>query len=106
MKAYHFTSKKNLKSILKKGLIPKIGHRSKAVCEPYKAIYLLENIDEAYDLLSNHLYDYFPKNTQFILLEVNINDFVVRKTCLKELLIFKPISPSNIKVVNLNFLGE
>lgn len=103
MKAYHFTSKKNLKSILKKGLIPKIGPRSKAVCEPCKAIYLFENIYEAYDMLSNYLYDYFPKNTQFVLLEVDINDFVVRKTGLRELLIFNPISPSNIKVVSLNF---
>ena len=56
-KFYHFTSKRYLDSISKKGLVPQIGDRCKAVCETNKAVFLTEGMKNAIIMYSLVLYN-------------------------------------------------
>lgn len=44
---YHVTPKRNVKNILRKGLVPQIGERSKDAEEPLPAVYLFRSETDA-----------------------------------------------------------
>ena len=58
--------------------------------------YRLNNL--LYDLLFNTLHEQFPHNTKFILLEVEIKEFIERQA---EILVLDKIPPENIKIIDI-----
>ena len=78
MIGFHVTYKKNLKNILKKGLIPSIGERAEQL-ESTEAIYLFESIDAVEDALMNWLGDELDEDEEIVILEVNLEGLPVKK---------------------------
>ena len=59
MKLYHVSLLRNLKSIMKVGLEPRIGERSKEIGETEKAVYLFPTIDDMNCALGQWLGDWY-----------------------------------------------
>ena len=72
--AFHVTPKENIKSILKSGLIPKIGYRSQKINEDVPAVYLFTTIEECHNALLNWLGEEFEDVDELLILEVDIDD--------------------------------
>ncbi|HIR36023.1 MAG TPA: hypothetical protein IAC91_08010 [Candidatus Faecimorpha stercoravium] len=74
---YHITSRRNLESIQKEGLLPQYGYLSELVMEQRSAIYLFKELDEVRYAMENWFgecirYVYAPKD--LILLRINLPD--------------------------------
>lgn len=91
---YHVTKKENLLSILKKGLLPTIGDRSKKLNEQ-PAIFLFKSIDELDTALMNWLGDEFDDNEELITLKIDIDekDLIYNEF---EVISFNKINPNKI----------
>lgn len=72
MQGFHVTLARNVPSILAFGLEPRIGPRSRRVCEFTPAIYLFKNREEVEDGLMNWMGNFFKHDEPLVLLEVNI----------------------------------
>lgn len=56
---YHVSLKKNINDILNKGLLPKIGERSKEIKENIKRVYLFTTKDDMENALMNWLGEWY-----------------------------------------------
>jgi len=72
-KFYHITLKKKLNSIMKNGLIPQIGPRSKWAEDEF-GIFLFPSIDDMNNALDQWFGDLFLENTILMSLEITIPD--------------------------------
>jgi hypothetical protein len=99
---YHVTLKKNLNPILARGLIPKIGDRSKKIGEDTPAIYCFKDKDSVHDALMNWLGDELEENEELALLAISTFGLPVKTIdgADYEIAITSRIPPSNIKVVS------
>lgn len=77
---YHVTPARNVKSILKNGLTPKIGSRSRALGEKHKAVYLFKSKEHAHEGVMNWLGDHFHEDTPLSMLKVKIPHDTPRKS--------------------------
>lgn len=95
---YHVTKKENVESILKNGLIPQIGERSKLMDEE-EAIFLFPNYHECENALFNWLGEiYEGYEGELVSLEVFLPaKFGQEKVLDWEWLIRKPIPPAYIR---------
>lgn len=101
MYAYHITTYDMVRSILKYGLIPKIGKRSKKL-ETSKAIHLFKSKNDVEDALMNWLGDEFDEDTRLVLLKIQIPNNVVVYYDGLALNVFSPIKAKYIRVINDN----
>ena len=62
MITYHVTPSSNLESIMREGLVPKIGDRSYKVDEQHPAVYLFPNMEEVENALMRRYGIYVRKN--------------------------------------------
>ena len=92
---YHVTPVKNLKQILKQGLVPQIGTRSELLGEPQPAIFLFRSILDAEEALMNWLGDEF-EDEPLALLKVNLPLDLAHKEQDFETQVFEKIPPQNI----------
>ena len=77
---YHVTTLDNLNSIIRNGLVPNIGDRSKKLGETESRIYFFGSLDDVNDALMNWLLDEFSEDTKLVLLQVKIpNDVSITK---------------------------
>lgn len=101
MKAYHVTPKSNLPSILKNGLIPTIGERSKLL-ETIPKVYLFPSKENLETALLNWLGEEFEDlQEDLIILEIDLSDTIYQKEAF-ELTVSEIIKPDLI----LNFYDE
>lgn len=70
---YHVTPKENLSSVMKYGLIPQVGERSKELNEG-KAVFLFPTEADMEDALQNWLSDCFNEDVKLVSLEITLPD--------------------------------
>lgn len=95
---YHVSLKRNLKSIMEQGLIPKIGARSKEAGEE-KGIFLFSSRDDMNCALEQWLGALFSEQTVLMSLEITLpNNFSIMDSTVEYEKISKiPIPPEYIK---------
>lgn len=69
---FHITRHENLPSIMRKGLIPQTGERSRKIGEDLDGIYLFESKEMAEDALMNWLSDEYDEYESLTMLKVTI----------------------------------
>ena len=72
-KYYHITPKRNLPSIMKHGLIPQAGKRSKQLKEE-EAVFLFPSLEDLGNALCNWFGDCFDEDEILVSLEVHLPD--------------------------------
>lgn len=95
MKAYHVTTESNLHSILKNGLIPTIGERSKFL-ETTPRVYLFLSKENLETALLNWLGEAFEDlEEELFILEINLSDITYQSEAF-ELTVSDIIKPERI----------
>ncbi len=95
MKAYHVTPESNLHSILKNGLIPTIGERSKLL-ETIPRVYLFPSKENLETALYNWLGEAFEDlEEDLFILEINLSDINYESEAF-ELTVSDTIQPDRI----------
>jgi hypothetical protein len=101
--AFHVTPKENIESILKNGLIPQIGYRSRKIEEKNAAIYFFINKEECENALGNWLGDEFDDENigDLLILEVDVDDKYIRLdsngNVFFEMVVTEPVGVEKIK---------
>lgn len=110
LKLYHVTPASNIKSIMKKGLLPRVGERSAQLGER-KAVFLFPTMEDAEEAVGNWLGDEFDDEENLALLEITLDsddenllkeeddDSVAGYECIY----LAVIPPSKIKVITEEF---
>lgn len=102
IKGYHYTYRKNLKSILKKGLIPHKPNTN-GISDP-QAVYCFTNLEELENGLNNWLSDkmHFDEETTDLegaILEVDLTGIPTIEGAPWEHVIPSKINPERIKII-------
>lgn len=71
--AYHVTPTRNLRSIMKDGLVPQIGNRSSQLAGENEGIFLFPSVDDVEAAVSSWLGDEFDEDEDLSLLAVDIS---------------------------------
>lgn len=104
---YHVTPTRNLNSIQKKGIEPRIGPRSRRLGERTPGIYCFPTIDDIEDALDNWLFDEFSEATPLALLRIWIPGVVRSSQKVEwEIILHDTVPPSNIKVLSRDLGNE
>jgi CRISPR/Cas system-associated endonuclease Cas3-HD len=101
-KVWHITPKANVSKIMKQGLIPKIGRRSKSAKEKTPAIYVFPDSISMEDALTNWLDNEF-EDVKLSILELTVpSNWITEHAIRWEAQILHPVPPSMIKILVLN----
>jgi hypothetical protein len=104
---YHITPTRNLSNVMKNGLVPKIGKRSKAFGEPKPAIYFFPDLKTVVDGIENWLAHEFSENARLSLLEITLPpDMDVYSDVGFERHVYEVIPPNCIKIITKDVMGE
>jgi hypothetical protein len=104
---YHVTPIRNLKSIQKDGLVPKIGPRSRELGEPFPAVYLFPDLDTAEYALMHWLGNHFSEDARLALIAADVpEDVPAIYGAGFECLITTTIGPECLRVLSRDVLGE
>ncbi len=76
--AYHVTPARNVARILREGLVPRIGPRSRRLGEPVACVYVFPTAEDLSCALDNWLLDEFGEDAILALLEVDVPEDVRR----------------------------
>jgi hypothetical protein len=98
--AYHVTPTRNLRSIMKNGLHPQIGDRSRQLDGEVEGVFLFPSLSDVEAAVSSWLGDEFDEDEELSLLAVDITgleDNIVQGADY-ETIVNTPISPDRIKV--------
>lgn len=107
MKLYHVTAARNLGKIMREGLVPRIGPRSKRSREKADAIYFFPSLEVAENGLENWMVHEFSEEARLVLLEVTIPAGVAVYSDVEfERHIFDPIDPKFIRVLSRDVFSE
>jgi hypothetical protein len=99
-KYYHVTTKSNYNSIVKEGLLPKIGKRSSKI-ENEPKIFMFSNKDAMMDAVVNWLGDEFEEDEELVVLKITLpEDFPVEHNGF-EVTTNKVIPPQYIQKTNI-----
>ena len=90
---YHVTEAKNVDSIMRNGLIPMIGERSRQAHETTPYVYLFHSLDDVHDAVMNWL-----DIEDFVVLSVDIKEYTVNGF---EVLVNKTIPTQYISIVDM-----
>lgn len=99
--AYHITPTKNVKWIMKDGLIPSIGSAASSYGEEEERIYLFPSKDEAEDATMNWLGDQYESEVLALLL-VDVTGIPLKKEVEWEYFTNQPIPADRIKVLSMD----
>lgn len=100
--AYHVTPAKNVRWIMKDGLVPQIGPASSTYGESEKRLYLFPSKDDADDATMNWLGDQYEDEI-LALLQVDITGIPLKKDVDWEYYTDTPISSDRIKVLSTDY---
>jgi hypothetical protein len=100
---YHVTCTRTVPSILRRGLEPKIGPRSRKMGESLEAVYLFPDRDTVDDALMNWLGDEFPDDAASTMLEVSVpaDARLIESPAEFELVVADRIQPDLIRVLDV-----
>lgn len=95
---YHITNKKNLESIKREGLTPRIGKNSEDFGESVPAVYLFPEIESAFEAIINWFGECFEEEDEIVLLEISLDNIIkIEESSAKyEVLVFEKIPYENI----------
>jgi len=93
---YHITPRRNVMSIMAKGLRPGIGDRSSKIDGETHGIYTFPNKQSAEDALMNWLGDEFDEDEELSLLKVDITGLRTVQGADYEIIVTEPITPDRI----------
>lgn len=98
---FHVTLTRHVDKILRKGLCPRRGPRSRKLGEPHKAVYLFKSREDAENGLSNWLGDELSEDEPVALLSVRLPAGTLRlnTTAEYEIVIADRIVPAALTVV-------
>ena len=100
MLLYHVTNHKNLKSIKKQGLLPRLGPNAKACGETKPAIWCFPNKQSMADALGSWFEGLCDNKNGMDCIVINIpSKYVSKSTIDYERIIKQPISPKYIKKI-------
>ena len=102
---YHVTLTRNVAKIMREGLHPRRGPRSRRLGESHKAVYLFKGREDAADGLANWLGNELPEDEPVALILVNLpaGARILDTTAEYELVVADHIPPENLTVVELNW---
>ena len=102
---YHVTLTRNVPKILREGLHPRRGPRSRRLGESHKAVYLFKSREDAADGLSNWLGAELPEDEPVALIMVNLpaDTQILDTTADYEIVVADSILPANLTVIALNW---
>lgn len=100
MLLYHVTNHKNIKSIKKHGLIPKLGPNAKSCGEPQPAIWCFPNKQLMTDALDGWFEDLCNNENGMDCIVIDVpSKYVSKSTVDYEKIIKQPINPKYIKKI-------
>ena len=102
---YHVTPTCNVPRIMREGLHPRRGPRSRRLGELHKAVYLFKGREDAADGLANWLGDELPEDEPVALIMVNLpaGACILDTTADYELVVADHIPPENLTVMEFNW---
>jgi hypothetical protein len=102
---YHVTLTRNVPKILREGLHPRRGPRSRRLGELHKDVYLFKSREDAADGLSNWLGAELPEDEPVALIMVNLpaDTQILDTTADYEIVVADSILPANLTVIALNW---
>jgi hypothetical protein len=104
---YHVTPIQNLKKIMRDGLIPKRGVRSRAINEPTPAIYLFPSMADVESAMDGWMGNSFSDEARLALLAVILPPNIHPQINVEyERVVHDIIPPENIRVLSRDILGE
>lgn len=100
VKVWHVTPKTMVGRILRQGLLPKVGPRSRSAKETLPAIYVFPDFLALEDGISNWLGDAFDENTALSVLELTVpRDWLHQDAVRYECTITQPVPAERIKLL-------
>lgn len=100
MLLYHVTSHKNIKSIKKQGLLPRLGPNAKSCGETQPAIWCFPNKQSMYDALGGWFEDLCDDKNGMDCIVIDVpNDYIKHSTVDYEKIITQHINPKYIKKI-------
>jgi len=103
---YHVTPTRNLSSILKHGLQPDIGVRSRRIKEKIPAIYLFDNLNSIEDALSSWMEVEFDEDEELSLLKITLPSNIRAEDTGFEYAVYENIPKKYIKVLSTDIMNE
>ena len=104
--AFHLTPSRQVPKILKDGLLPKLGPRSRKAGEPYPAIFFFPTKDDLIGGYCSWFESCFSEDARIALLAVNIADGIAsRSDVAYEFCIREAIATDNIEVLSRDIGG-
>jgi hypothetical protein len=102
---YHVTLTHNVARIMREGLHPRRGSRSRRLGESREAVYLFKGREDAADGLANWLGDELPEDEPVALIMVNLpaGARILDTTADYELVVADRIPPENLTVMELDW---
>lgn len=102
---YHLTPARNLPSILRKGLRPRRGPRSRLAKEPGLAVYLFPDLEALETAATNWVAEVFPETTPLALLRITLPpSAVIDASVAWERSVTTPVPPEHVVVVTPNYV--
>ena len=99
IKVWHVTKRSSVSKIMRQGLIPRRGSRSRSANEQQAAIYVFPDSISLEDAMTNWLDDEFA-DVSLSLLEITVpRDWVHQNTIRWEATITRPVPPDHIRVL-------
>lgn len=97
---YHLTPLTNIAEILRDGLVPRIGERSRLAGEKHPAIFCFADLTLVDDALMNWLGDYFDEDEPLALLRLAApENLVMGKGAGYEVVVLSPLPAASIEVL-------
>jgi hypothetical protein len=107
MRLYHVTPTRNLGRILRKGLLPRRGPRSRDAKERIPAIYCFPDQASMEEGSAQWFFDLFAEVTPLTLLGITVPaDVHVKSDVPWERHLLVPIPPNHLQVLDRNYGGE
>ena len=102
---YHVTPTCNVPRIMREGLLPRRGPRSRRLGESREAVYLFKEREAAADGLANWLGDELPEDEPVVLIMVDLpaGARILDTTADYELILADHIPPENLTVMEFDW---
>lgn len=97
---YHLTPLAKIADILREGLVPQIGQRSKLAGETQPAIFCFHDLTQVEDALMQWIGDYFDEDEPLAVLRIAApDDVLIGEGAGYEVVVLTPINGSSIEVL-------
>ena len=103
MTAWHVTTEKALKAILKEGIVPNLGPRSAEAGEKDPLVYLFPDSESCENAVTNWLGEAFDEHEKICAIEVDLHGLIFERNVGFEITLREAVPPSRImRIVDLD----